>query len=313
MIIISKARLYRNIFPYKFLNKEGKKELKKIGKIILSALKKSGLTKNTEILKALVDREKELKLKQILSDDDRIIDESVIIKKSSDEIYTMINISEHLLLLSIKSGFNLDDAYKDLVDIEKKLSKHIIFSYSRDFGFIGINPFRSPHQLEFEIIMHLPAIYSSNIIDKIDQDIPGNNDITGINGDLSTSYGFIKIIYRPKNDEKITDFVDRVKLITMALEEREKQTSEIYISADKISFEDKVMRSYGILKYSKKLSYNEYLSLISNLLWGIYSKVIDMDSDNIIKNLFSLESTLKKNEKTDLMRAMSVKKIIEGG
>ena len=100
--------------------------------------------------------------------------------------------------------------------------------------------------------------------------------------------------------------------------EQEKVARKL-LEKDFIELEDEIMRSYGILKYCKKISYNECIDLMSDVRLGNDLGIIDELNDKKINELalYTKPAILQKrvgrnlNEiERDIQRANVIKEII---
>ncbi|MEF3280851.1 MAG: hypothetical protein K6357_07800 [Elusimicrobiota bacterium] len=312
--MLSKVKIFRNIFPYKFINKETEKNFLIIKEKITSALKETEDFGKKINIETVSNQTEKLIEKQIIDKDDKIIKNAIIIKTGVKNLFLLSGVSEHILIVSIKNGLNIENAYKLASTFEKKLSKHLIFSWSKKFGFLGTDLLKIPHQIEIKLVFSIPAIYYSNLIEEFYETFkPNLNNISALNGGLlPLSYGFIETSFIPQKDESIHRFIKRVNETAKAIEEMEKKNSEFYISKKHENFIDMVFKSCGTLKYAKKLDYNEFLSLISKFLWGKNAGIIKSDYRMLIENFFELgdKNLAKTYQKASEKRSEIIKRLI---
>ncbi len=306
MIILSKAKLYRNIFPYRFISKENKENLRKIKETVFNIIKDKKILKDIEIIENPVNLKKVLLFNQIIDDEDILTKQSMIIKEKDEDIYIMLNISEHILISLIRYGEKFSEIINNVNKIEEKLKKFFIFSYSKNFGFLGRELLLCPYQLKIKLIFHLPAVYYTNKITELSSNLRISGiEIKGINQHKNYSYGFVEVFIKPDTNESIEDFIKRIKSFVEIIENFEKNSSISYIKKNRIKFEDMVFKSYGILKYSKIVEYEEFLSEISKILWGNYNEVIKINNEKIFKFILN-QGDLINDKKGSFKRALVI-------
>lgn len=314
MIIGTQSIIYRNIFPYKFPNCETDKNLTEIKEKTQEIILSKKIIKKPKIIKDLNEIKDELSIRFLELDLREIKKHSILISELAEETAVGLNISEHISCISKSESNSPLESYGRTKRIIDELSKHLIFSYSKNFGFLGSDPSLVPNQTEIIFLMHTPGIYHTNSSAEIKENLNFlGAEIKGINEDIVCSFGFVYMIVKPEPNEKIDDFIKRAKKLAQVLEEKEIKTSEDYLKKNKLKFEDTVWKSYGILKYSKVISYDEFVSLSSRLIWGISNKTIIADYDKtmekIIKTIKLFKS--KKNEKTKILIAKKAKELTD--
>ena len=111
------------------------------------------------------------------------------------------------------------------------------------------------------------------------------------------------------------EIIDKVKNIVNQIAEHEKEARKKLLENNKDYIEDKVWRSYGILKYARKLTSNEAKALISDVIMGKNMGIIKDASDNLIElsvmtEPASIEAEAKTHlspDRRDVMRANIVR------
>ena len=102
----------------------------------------------------------------------------------------------------------------------------------------------------------------------------------------------------------------------MVLEERKQR--EVLQVQYKYEIEDKIFRSYGILKGARILNSTEVLDLLSNVMFGVEMSLIDMDKDLLYRLIIETrDSIIQKRfggrlskKEIEIERAMIVSNVI---
>ncbi|MGC8727672.1 MAG: hypothetical protein ACP5SD_00250 [Elusimicrobiales bacterium] len=314
MILANQTIIYRNIFPYKFLNSEAEKKLIEIKEKTAEIILSKKIIKKPKILINPAEIKDELTVRFLELDSREIKKHSILISESLEETAVGLNLYEHIASISKSSTNDPLESYQRAKRIIDELSKHTIFSYSKNFGFLGSDPTLIPNQTEIIFLIHSPGIYYTNSSAEIKENLKFlGAEIKGINEDIVCSFGFVYMIAKPEPKEKIDDFIKRAKKLASILDEKELKISEDYIKKNKLKFEDTVWKSYGILKYSKIISYDEFISLSSRLAWGISNKTIPLDYEETIEKIIKTIKIFKrkKNEKKKILIAKKAKELTD--
>ncbi|MEW6013177.1 MAG: hypothetical protein AB1602_07245 [Elusimicrobiota bacterium] len=314
MTIGTQTIIYRNIFPYKFANFETDKNLTEIKEKTQEIILSKKIIKKPKIIKDPNEIKDELSIRFLDLDSREIKKHSILISELAEETAVGLNISEHISCISKSESHSPLESYERAKRIIDELSKHLIFSYSKNFGFLGSDPSLVPNQTEIIFLMHTPGIYHTNSSAEIKENLKFlGAEIKGINEDIVCSFGFVYMIVKPGPNEKIADYIKRAKKLAQIIEEKEIKISKDYINKNKLKFEDMVWKSYGILKYSKVISYDEFVSLSSRLIWGISNKTVIADYNKTMEKTIKTIKFFKrrKNEKTKILIAQKAKELID--
>lgn len=314
MILANQTIIYRNIFPYKFANCETEKKLTEIKETTKEIILSKKIIKKPKILINPAEIKEELTVRFLELDSREIRKHSILISESLEETAVGLNLYEHIASISKSSTNDPLESYERAKKIIDSLSEHLIFSYSKNFGFLGSDPTLIPNQTEIIFLIHAPGIYYTNNSAEIKENLKFlGAEIKGINEDIVCSFGFVYMIAKPEPKEKTDDFIKRANKLALLLKEKELKISEDYIKKNKLKFEDTVWKSYGILKYSKIISYDEFISLSSRLAWGISNKTIPLDYEETIEKIIKTIKNFKrkKNEKKKILIAKKAKELTD--
>ena len=206
---------------------------------------------------------------------------------------------DHIRIQAMAPGFDLDKCFKKANRIDDKLEESIDFGFHKDFGYLTCCPTNVGTAMRASVMMHLPALTASGRIDGIIRSLSKLGvTVRGIYGEGSRAQGNI---YQISNQVTLgsseEEIIEKLKqLLTEIIEKERALQSEIY-NKDKFRFEDKVMRSFGILTNARILSSSEAANLLSDVRWGINLGIIKNISLENLSTVFydTLPATLIKN------------------
>jgi len=195
--------------------------------------------------------------------------------------------SEHLCVNIIKSGLSIKSALKEAVKIDKIINSVSAYSFSEKFGHTMSSVQKSGSAAFAYSFLHLPVL---SLI-KATIEIQKRLSKTGVlfenySNSSSNSTGLYRISNKYSFGSSEEDISNQITDISSTLIQMENETREEYYSENKVEFEDKIMKSLGILERAKLLSYQESLEHLSNIRCGIILSVIKTISLNDINPLF---------------------------
>lgn len=296
IIISTRVRLARNLSKYPFPNAMDKEVKEKVrteleGCIINS---NSTLSKDFEVyhmaeldsVKKQMLAEKHLISLELLKKNDA----SVLINKD-ENMSVMLMEEDHLRLQVIMGGFKLDEAYETASKVDDVIDENVQYAFDADFGYLTSCPTNTGTGLRASVMMHLPALTMTNSIQRIASSAGGLGiAVRGMYGEGSKASGSL---YQISNQVTLglteNEIIEKVKNIVNQIAEHEKQAREKLMENNRDYIEDKLYRSYGILKYARSISSEEAKTLISDVLMGKNMGIIENINNSLIELMIKSE------------------------
>ncbi|MEZ0536194.1 protein arginine kinase [Caldicellulosiruptoraceae bacterium PP1] len=214
---------------------------------------------------------------------------SAVAIDESETISIMINEEDHLRIQALYQGSNIEKAWQDANEVDDILEKNLPFAYDEMWGYLTSCPTNVGTGLRASFMLHLPALtllgYMKNITETITK---LGITVRGFYGEGSEIIGNL---YQISNQITLgqteEDIIQNLISITNQIIEQEKQARRKIFEENKIALEDRIYRSYGILKYARSISSNEALRLLSDVRLGIDLGIIKettIEKTNILIN-----------------------------
>lgn len=310
IILTTRVRTARNLAGYKFGNINTAPEKKEILQIIKSAFFNNNKSEGFDfynISRLSKIQRQFLVEKYVLSPEMvfKLYSKGLILKfneENFDEsLSILINEEDHLKVQCVIPGLNIQKAYKEVQSIEKILEKRIKFDFDKDFGYLTSSPANLGSGLKISAMVHIPAIIISGKIEEFVKKL--NNigcNIRGFFGENSEVVGnIIQISNQISLGKSEKQILEEMNAIYLNIIDEEKNSLKYLRKDISLIVEDSVMRSYGMLRYAKILSYYEAVELLSMLKMGIgldlICKIRPFDFFELISNLGDANIILSKN------------------
>ncbi len=324
IVVSSRIRLARNIkgipFETKATDKQKQEILEKVKYITPSigyglqyfAMKDmDDVTKMSLVEKHLISPEMALRKDQ----------ENIgILLNKEENICIMLNEEDHLRMQVFSAGLELQNTMQLAIEIEEKMDEMLSFSCSREYGYLTACPTNVGTGLRASVMVHLPALKLTGNISKI-LHIVNNFGMTirGVYGEDTKSQGDM---YQISNNQTLgiteKEIISNLENITKKVVEQERLARK-YLRKDPIELENRVYRSFGILRYASKINSEEAEDLLSDVKLGTDLGIIEELTDSKVKELelYLKPANLQKRVgkaltgfERDLERAKVVKQII---
>ena len=325
VVLSSRVRLSRNMQNYPFTVKCSKEDLNKILDEVKEIVPSLGYGLKFINLNDIDDITKIALVEEHIISPDFAMKKNVngaIVINEEDNICIMINDEDHIKLQVFSSGQELENLMNLAVEIDEKLGNLVKYSYSKKFGFLTVSPINVGTAMKASVMVHLPALTLTGNINKVLQIV--NNfgmNIRGVYGEGTQSQGNV---YQISNKQTLglteKEIIKNLEIITEKVIEQERLARK-YLAKDKMELEDRVLRAYGLLKYSAKLSAEECRKLLSDVKLGTDLGIIkELDDAKVSKlNLYTKPGNLHKylgkaldGYERDIKRTEVIKQIIDG-
>lgn len=188
----------------------------------------------------------------------------------------MLGEEDHIRIQAMSPGFDLDLCLKNANDADDKLEESIDYGFDERFGYLTCCPTNVGTGMRASAMLHLPALTAAGRIEGIIRSLSKLGvAVRGIYGEGSRADGNI---YQISNQVTLgvseQETVEKLKQVIDEVVQQEREMSRSIYSSGKLQFEDKVMRSFGILTNARLISSGEAMNLISDVRWGINLGII---------------------------------------
>ena len=314
VVTSTRIRFARNLQGFKFNLKnpkdieELKNKIKENTYVIGYGLKylelkdMDDITKMSLVEKNLISKDYALKNKT-----------GAILINDEENICIIINDDDHLKVQVFSSGFELENTLNFAIELDKKIEEVLGYATSKKYGYLTSMPTNCGTGLKASVMVSLPALEKTRNIDKVFYNLSN----FGINIlELNNAFEISN-----KRTLGITeeDIIQNIKVVTEKLIEQERNARK-FLDKDKISLEDTIYRSYGLLTNCRKITLEETEKLLSNVKIGTDLGILPELTDSKIQKMYlyskpaNMQKYLGEQYETferDIKRAEVIKNIIK--
>lgn len=248
--------------------------------------------------------------------------ECALLISNDEQICIMINEEDHLRIQCLASGMQLEKAFEVCGYIDNLLSQKINFAFNDVLGYLTSCPTNIGTAIRASLMLHLPALTMTGYIRSVLESCGKLGlAVRGLYGENTEAYGNM---YQLSNQitlgKKENDIVMSIKTIAYQIIEQERLLRTEILRRNGLKLEDKIMRSYGILKFARMLSSDEALQRLSDVRLGINANLISgLDETDINQmmlriqpgNLQKYSGKMLRTEETEAARANYIRSHIE--
>ena len=281
IIVSTRVRLARNLAKYPFpqtISKEQKDEvLKKVKNAVLNS--NSTLSKEFSLIKMrdlAAEKREELAEKHLISREMTENEDGCVFLSKDETMSIMLMEEDHIRLQVILAGGQLKKAWEIANKVDDVLEESLDYAFSEKFGYLTACPTNTGTGMRASVMMHLPALTLTGNINKIiSQASALGLTVRGLYGEGSKAYGNL---YQISNQITLgiseEEIIEKLLNISAQIEKHERESEEAIKNSDSVC--DKLWRSYGILKYARSIPSKEAKALISDVILGENTGIIDI-------------------------------------
>ena len=281
-ILCSRVCLSRNIkgfvFPHQYHFEEGDR----LAQLVLDVMKEE---KDRFTYYRLRDLDY---LKQLsFLEDHRItpglfshMDQGSFFLREDRAISVMVGEEDHLVIQGLLPGLALTQSYYLIKPLEERLDQGLGFSFDRNLGFLTACPSKVGTGLTGSLVIHLPALEWDGM-EGLERSLTKLGfSIHGVFGEESKALGSMFEVSNEKTlGEREESYLSKLEKIGLELVEMEKTKRKKLYFDQRVQLEDRVYRSFGTCRYSKKISYEEAMDCLSMLKLGLDLSLLKPQKD----------------------------------
>ncbi|GGF35473.1 protein-arginine kinase [Halobacillus andaensis] len=215
---------------------------------------------------------------------------SAALISQNEQVSIMINEEDHIRIQLYFPGFQLDRALEQASQLDDWLEEKVDYAFDENRGYLTACPTNVGTGMRASVMMHLPALAMTHQINRM---TPAINQlglvVRGIYGEGSEALGNIFQISNQitlgKSEE---DIVEDLHSVVRQLIDQERKARQTLLHRSGVQLEDRVFRSYGVLKHSRIIESKEAAKCLSDLRLGIDLGFIDRIQKNILNELMVL-------------------------
>lgn len=291
VVVSTRIRIARNLANYRFPQKMSVQEAEKLTQEILDVMKNIPENANYKFFKinGLTPTERIAYIEEHIISPALIQkpDHSSFLLREDEKAAIMINEEDHLRIQVLLPGLNFEEGWELINRIDDFLESSLNYAYDNRLGYLTACPTNVGTGLRASAMVHIPCL---SIIGHVDDMIRSFNKIgltvRGIYGEGTEAAGNLyQISNQVTLGEDEEEIMRKLKNVIYQIINKERYVRDDLLKKRRYEIEDRVFRSYGILKYARRISSKEAMDHLSNVRLGKEMGIIDNMEFKQIENL----------------------------
>lgn len=282
--ISSRIRLVRNWDAYAFPSRLPQKESVEMIRRLELGLKDLGAYDGRHYEYAFLDELSELDRKALR--ERRVFNSTIASKKTptgiiiSDEEDTSIvlNGTDHIRLQLMAPGLQLESLWRRADRLDDYINERFSYAFDKKYGYLTSFPTNTGTGMRASAVLHLPNLSLGKKFTGLVTEMGRfGASVKGVYGEGSENYGALFEVSNQKtlgiSEKEIVDLVGRV---ANQLLNQESQVRTMALQKRRLECEDEAYKSYGVLKYARRLSAKDAMTFLSRLMSGIADGILKL-------------------------------------
>jgi protein arginine kinase len=241
-----------------------------------------------------------------------------LILNGEEDTSIVLGGTDHIRIQMLRPGMHLEEMWKACDRLDDFISERFHYAFDEKYGYLTSFPTNVGTGLRASVTVHLPMLSKGKKFNGLVTEMGCfGAKIRGIYGEGSENYGSLYEVSNQKtlglSEKEILDMVNRV---ASQLISQENQVRRLTREKRGISCEDEAYKSYGVLKYARRLTSKDAMVFLSQLMQGINDGVLEMKEPlSVYRLMLGIQpASLQKNsdrplskEELDIARAVYIR------
>ncbi|HEY8486236.1 MAG TPA: protein arginine kinase [Limnochordales bacterium] len=210
--------------------------------------------------------------------------------REDEALSIMVNEEDHLRLQALAAGLQLEEALELADRLDDWLSERLEYAFSPRVGYLTAWPTNVGTGLRASVMVHLPALAMTGNLARVLEAVSRFGvAVRGLYGEGTEAIGNIvqisnQVSLGRTEDEILKHLLNLVREVVG----HERSARQRLLQQERRAVEDRVWRSYGVLRYSRAISSDEAMQRLSEVRLGIDLGIIQGLNQQILKELLVL-------------------------
>lgn len=196
---------------------------------------------------------------------------------SDDVVSIMVNEEDHIRIQTILPGLQIKKSWEMASNIDDLLEQNLEYAYNENWGYLTSCPTNVGTGMRASVMVHLPALNITGNMNKILQTVAHIGlTIRGLYGEGTEMVGNIfQISNQITLGRAEEEIVENLTAVTRQIIDKEKEARKVLLESNRIQIEDKIWRSWGVMKNARVMNSQECMKLLSDVRLGVDVGIIE--------------------------------------
>ncbi|MBO5437738.1 MAG: protein arginine kinase [Thermoguttaceae bacterium] len=291
IVVSSRIRLARNAAAFPFIAKLSDDEKKRVIELLRKAVRKTTFGQNCSLffMDELGGLERKLLVECHLISRELAEGEGPRCAMiSPNGHFSLMFIEEdHLRMQCIKSGFCLQEVWREMNDLDTQIEKNLVYAWNQELGYLTACPTNVGTGMRVSVMLHLPALALTRQFNKVHNSLQKISLIVrGLYGEGSHAWGdFYQISNQVTLGLSEEEILSQVHDVVRAVIGYEKKARDFLLEENREKLEAGLEECLKSIRAAKTISAQETLKCLSAIRLGINLGLLSDISLDVVNQL----------------------------
>lgn len=210
-----------------------------------------------------------------------------VVLSEDEAISIMINEEDHVRIQCLRPGFQVREAWELANQLDDSYEAELDFAFDEHKGYLTTCPTNVGTGLRASVMMHLPALVLTQQINRILSAVSQVGlTVRGLYGEGSEALGnLFQISNQITLGQSEEEIIDNLYGVAKQIIEHEKAARRKLMNESYRRLEDRIKRSYGILRYASIIDSKEAAQRLSDIRLGADLEILPQVSPKVYNEL----------------------------
>ena len=193
-----------------------------------------------------------------------------------EDMSVLLNGSDHIRIQALSTGLALNENLRKAWDLDDKINEKLEYAFDEKYGYLTSYPTNVGTGMRASVIVHLPGLSRGKKFPTLINEMGRFGiSVKGLFREGRDNFGsFFEISNQKTMGQTEKDMIELVSKIALQLSEQEKQVHSLTLDNHRAEKEDEIYKSYGVLRYARRLTQKEAMNYLSALMEGQEDRII---------------------------------------
>lgn len=217
-----------------------------------------------------------------------------------ETISVMVLEEDHLRIQTFRSGFHPEETWAAADAVDDRIGERIEYAFSEQLGYLTACPTNVGTGMRASVMLHLPALGITHQIEQVVHAVQKMGlAVRGLYGEGTQASGSLfQVSNQMTLGKSETEIVENLASTIPTIVTMERTARDALMKQSRESLEDRIWRSYGLLRCARVISSSETMEHLSHLRLGVNLGIVDRLDMGTVNQLFilTLPAHLQKME-----------------
>ena len=203
-------------------------------------------------------------------------DPTGMILSEDESTAILLNGDDHVRIQTLQTGLTLEQLYERADKIDDYISERFDYAFDEKYGYLTSFPTNVGTGLRAAVVLHLPMLSKNKNFNSLVADMGRfGTQVRGVYGEGAENFGSLYQISNQKTlGQTEREIIDIVRKAALELDVQERRVRREYRQRKPVQAADECYKSYGVLKYARRLTRKDGMEFLSQIMTGITDGIL---------------------------------------